>query len=320
GTWAIGGWMWGGTDETESVRTVQAAVDRGISLIDTAPVYGMGTSETLVGRALASDGRRDRVVLATKCGLDWEGGKPYRDARPERIEKELEDSLQRLQTDRIDIYQVHWPDPLVPIEETADAMRRLYEGGRIGAIGLSNFSAEQIDRFRECAPLHVIQSPYNLFERGIENSLLRYAREHDLTTLTYGALCRGLLSGRLTPETRFEGDDLRNLDPKFQPPRFAQYLAAVDELDTLARERFGKRVIHLALAWVLARSGVGVALWGVRHPEQLDPLDEVAGIEFDASTLAEIDGILDTTISEPIGPEFMAPPSRERAPGTTGPT
>lgn len=315
GTWAIGGWLWGGTDEAESIRTVQAAVDRGISLIDTAPVYGMGTSEELVGRALAEGGRRERVLLATKAGLDWRDDRPFRDARPERIEREVEDSLRRLQTDVIDIYQLHWPDPLVPIEETAGAMKRLHDAGRIRAIGVSNFSTEQIDRFREVAPVHVIQPPYNLFERGIEDGVLPYAREHELTTLTYGALCRGLLAGRMNPETRFEGDDLRRFDPKFQPPRFHQYLAAVNELDTLAHERFGKRVIHLALAWVLSRPGVGVALWGARHPHQLDPLADIADIELDASILAEIDRILETTVADPVGPEFMAPPTREQVAG-----
>jgi aryl-alcohol dehydrogenase-like predicted oxidoreductase len=311
GTWAIGGWMWGGTDEAESIRTVQAGVDRGISLIDTAPVYGMGASEDLVGRALAEGGRREQVLLATKAGLGWDGDQPYRDARPERIERELESSLQRLRTDVIDIYQVHWPDPLVPIEETAGVMKNLYNAGRIRAIGVSNFSADQLDRFREIAPVHVLQPPYNLFERGIEDGVLRYARNHGLTTLTYGALCRGLLSGRMAEETRFEGDDLRRIDPKFQHPHFRRYLAAVDELDTLARERFGKRVIHLALAWVLSRPGVGAALWGARHPDQLAPLEDIAGIELDADTLAEIDRILDKTVTDPVGPEFMAPPPRQ---------
>ena len=128
GTWAIGGWMWGGTDETESIRTVQAAVDRGITLVDTAPVYGMGESEELVGRALAEGGRRDEVVLATKAGLEWQGRQPYRNASPARIRHEVEESLRRLQTDVIDVFQVHWPDPMVPVEETAQAMKALNHG------------------------------------------------------------------------------------------------------------------------------------------------------------------------------------------------
>lgn len=310
GTWAIGGWMWGGSDEAESVRTIQAAVDRGVSLIDTAPVYGMGRSETIVGKALADGGRRDRVVLATKAGLAWQDGQPYRDGSRARILREIDDSLRRLRTDVIDVYQVHWPDPEVPIEQTAAAMKELYDAGKIRAIGVSNFSPEQMDRFRAASPLHVVQPPYNLFERGIEADVLPYAREAGVTTLVYGALCRGLLSGRMTLETTFGGDDLRNADPKFQGPRFEQYLAAVDALDRLARERFGKRVVHLALAWLLARPGVGVALWGARRPDQLDPLSEIDDLVLDDATLEEIDGILRAKIADPVGPEFMAPPSR----------
>lgn len=311
GTWAIGGWMWGGTDEAESIRTIRAAVDAGVTLVDTAPVYGMGTSEALVGRALAEGGRRDRVVLATKVGLEWPGNRPRRNATPERIERELEDSLRRLRTDVIDVYQVHWPDPRVAVENTAAAMKALYDAGRIRAIGVSNFSPAQLDRFRAVAPLHVVQPPYNLFERGIEADVLPYAERHGLTTLTYGALCRGLLSGRMRPDTVFEGDDLRRADPKFQAPRLAQYLAAVERLDALARERFGRRVIHLALAWVLAQPGVGVALWGARHPGQLEPLRELDGLLLDEATLREVDAILEAEVTDPVGPEFMAPPARE---------
>jgi aryl-alcohol dehydrogenase-like predicted oxidoreductase len=312
GTWAIGGWMWGGTDEPEAIRTIQAAVDRGVTLIDTAPVYGMGTSEDIVGRALAENHRREEVVLATKVGLNWQGQQPYRDGRPERIAREIDDSLRRLRTDAIDVEQVHWPDPLVPIEDTAGAMKDLLDQGKIRAIGVSNFTTEQMDRFRSEAPLHVVQPPYNLFERGVEADVLPYARANGLTSLTYGALCRGLLTGKMTADQTFEGDDLRNVDPKFQGARFAQYVAAVNKLDALARERFGRHVIHLALAWLLHRPGVGVALWGARHPGQLEPLADVAGIQLDDALMQEVDEILATTITDPVGPEFMAPPTREQ--------
>jgi aryl-alcohol dehydrogenase-like predicted oxidoreductase len=156
--------------------------------------------------------------------------------------------------------------------------------------------------------LHVLQPPYNLFERGIEADLLPYCRKNKIATLGYGALCRGLLSGRMNPETVFDGDDLRRSDPKFLEPRFAQYLAAVAKLDRLA-QRFGKRVIHLAVRWMLDQ-GVTTALWGARRPDQLHPVDEVTGWSLDASAKAEIDGILRETIADPVGPEFMAPPAR----------
>jgi aryl-alcohol dehydrogenase-like predicted oxidoreductase len=309
GTWAIGGWMWGGTDEAESIATIRAAFDHGINIVDTAPVYGFGRSEEIVGKAIEGGRLRSDVLIATKVGLQWDGGKVSRNASRARILQEVEDSLRRLRTDYIDIYQVHWPDPMVTIEETAEAMLTLLEQGKIRAIGVSNFSVLQIERFRRVAPLHVLQPPYNLFERGIETDLLLYCRKNRIATLGYGALCRGLLSGRMRPETAFDGDDLRRGDPKFLEPRFAQYLAAVARLDRLA-QRFGKRVIHLAVRWMLDQ-GITTALWGARHPGQLQPVDEVGGWSLDASDRAEIDRILRETIADPVGPEFMAPPARD---------
>jgi aryl-alcohol dehydrogenase-like predicted oxidoreductase len=312
GTWAIGGWMWGGTDERESVATIQAAFEHGVNIVDTAPVYGFGRSEEIVGKAIAERRLRSEVLIATKTGLQWDGGNVSRNASRARIMREVEDSLRRLRTDYIDVYQVHWPDPLVTIEETAEAMRTLFEQGKIRAIGVSNFSVDQMERFRRVAPLHVLQPPYNLFERDVEADLLPYCRKNKIATLGYGALCRGLLSGRMRPDTTFDGDDLRRTDPKFRKPRFAQYVAAVQKLDRLAQERFGKRVIHLAVRWMLDQ-GITTALWGARHPQQLQPVDDVTGWTLDASAKAEIDRILRETITDPVGPEFMAPPARSMA-------
>jgi aryl-alcohol dehydrogenase-like predicted oxidoreductase len=312
GTWAIGGWMWGGTDEAESIATIRAAIEHGINVVDTAPAYGFGRSEEIVGKALAESHLRARVLIATKVGLQWEQGSVSRNASRARILQEVDDSLRRLRTDYIDIYQVHWPDPLVTIEETAETMRALLEQGKIRAIGVSNFSVAQMERFRRVAPLHVLQPPFNLFERGIGSDILPYCRQNKIATFGYGALCRGLLSGGMRPDSKFNGDDLRRTDPKFQPPRFAQYLAAVERLDGLAQKRFGKWVIHLAIRWMLDQ-GITTALWGARHPGQLLPVDEVSGWEVDAPAKAEIDRILSETITEPIGPEFMAPPARDIA-------
>jgi aryl-alcohol dehydrogenase-like predicted oxidoreductase len=206
---------------------------------------------------------------------------------------------------------VHWPDPLVPIQETADAMRQVFEAGKTRAVGVSNFSLAQIERFRAHCPLHVVQPPYNLFERGIEDELLPHLRAQDISTLTYGALCRGLLSGKMHRASTFTGDDLRLRDPKFAEPRFGPYLDAVRRLDELAKERFGKDVVHLALRWLLDRPGVGVALWGARRPDQLAPLADVMDFRLDDDAMAEIDAILAETIRDPVGPEFMAPPTRE---------
>src|SRR5471030_2799406 len=235
GTWAIGGWMWGGTDEGESIATIRAAFEHGVNVVDTAPVYGFGRSEEIVGKAIAESRLRSNVVIATKVGLQWDGGRVSRNASRARIIREVEDSLRRLRTDYIDIYQVHWPDPLITIEETADAMHMLFAQGKIRAIGVSNFSVGQMEMFRRVAPLHVLQPPYNLFERGIEADILPYCRKNEIAIFGYGALCRGLLSGRMRPDTRFDGDDLRRTDPKFQQPRFAQYLVAVERLDHFAQ-------------------------------------------------------------------------------------
>ena len=221
-------------------------------------------------------------------------------------------SLRRLRTDYIDVYQVHWPDPLVPIEETAEAMQTLFREGKIRAIGVSNFSIDQVERFRRVAPLHVLQPPYNLFERDIEADILPYCRKNKIATFGYGALCRGLLSGRMRSYTAFGGDDLRRTDPKFLEPQFAQYLAAVERLDRLAQNRFGRRVIHLAIRWMLDQ-GITTALWGARHPGQLQPVDEVMGWWLDAPAKAEIDRIVHQTVTDPVGPEFMAPPARSVA-------
>jgi aryl-alcohol dehydrogenase-like predicted oxidoreductase len=307
GTWAMGGWMWGGTDQRESVATIHAALHQGINLIDTAPVYGFGVSEEIVGAAL--ERVRTQAVIATKVGLEWRDGKIYRNATRARIMQEVDESLRRLRTDYIDIYQIHWPDPLVPVEETAEAMRLLYEQGKIRAIGVSNFSVVQMERFRRVAPLHVLQPPYNLFERAVEAEILPYCRANNIVTLGYGALCRGLLSGRMRLDTTFQGDDLRRLDPKFQPPRFAQYLDAVRQLDEFAQRRFQRRVIHLAVRWMLDQ-GISVALWGGRHPDQLEAALGVAGWSLNSADRELIERIVNTAVIDPIGPEFMAPLQR----------
>ncbi|WP_223069189.1 aldo/keto reductase [Paenibacillus caui] len=310
GTWAIGGWMWGGTDEAEAIRTIHEALDLGINVVDTAPVYGFGRSEEIVGKAIAEKGTRDQVIIATKVALNWKDGQPFRDASKERIEQEINDSLARLKTDYIDIYQIHWPDPKVPMEETAEAMRKLHESGKIRAIGVSNFSPSQMQEFQKVAPLHTVQPPYNLFEREIEQDVLPYAREQELTSLFYGSLCRGMLSGRMTMDTQFGGDDLRNADPKFQPDRRSQYLSAVDELNAWVQQAYGKSVIHLAVRWILDQPGSNIALWGARKPSQLDPVKDVEGWHLTQEDFKVIDEIVNKHVKNPVGPEFMAPPAK----------
>jgi aryl-alcohol dehydrogenase-like predicted oxidoreductase len=316
GTWAIGGWMWGGRDEKESIDTIHAALDRGVTLIDTAPVYGFGSSEEIVGQALKQYGRRDRTCISTKAGLAWDGGKPLRNAHPDRIVQEVEDSLRRLQTDVIDIYFIHWPDPAVPFEETARTVDALRDQGKIRVCGVSNFSPDQMERFRSVADLNLCQPPYNLFERQIEIDVMpyckdhgTYCKDHGIALMTYGAICRGLLSGKMTTVRQFGGDDLRKVDPKFQPPRFEQYLAAANRIEQLARDLHDKSLLAAAVRWVLDM-GAEIAIWGGRRPMQMEPIDEVLGWHVSDAFKIGVDRILSEEIQDPVGPEFMAPPAR----------
>jgi aryl-alcohol dehydrogenase-like predicted oxidoreductase len=313
GTWAMGGVQWGGTDDNESVKTIHAALDLGITLIDTAPAYGLGHSEKVVGRAIAERGGRDRIVVATKVGLEQQGNALYRNSTRRQIFNEVEESLTNLQTDYIDLYQVHWPDFSTPYEETAQALLDLKKDGKIRAIGVSNYSIEAMDRFRRVAPLATAQPPLNLFEREATEKIIPWCRANNVSTLTYGALCRGLLTGTIGKDTRFEGDDLRKTDPKFLPPRFAQYIRAVDMLLQFARKNYGKEVLPLALRWVLDQPGVSVALWGARHPGELDPLRDVMGWKLDNAALASMDKMVAESVRDPVGPEFMAPPEKRPA-------
>jgi aryl-alcohol dehydrogenase-like predicted oxidoreductase len=308
GTWAMGGWMWGGTDERESVQTIWAALDQGINLIDTAPAYGSGVSEEIVGKAW-----RPQVCARVRHCHQGRPGNARRQGvsqcDPERICGKSMTPCAACAPTTSTSTRFTGPIRSCPSRKPPRPCARSTILGKIRAIGVSNFSVEQMERFRQVAPLHVLQPPYNLFERAIEAQILPYCRANNIATFGYGALCRGLLSGRMQADTTFAGDDLRGTDPKFQPPRFAQYLAAVRQLDQLARDRFHRRVIQLAVRWMLDQ-GISVALWGGRHPDQLEPALGVAGWKLDAASLRRINQILSTTITDPVGPEFMAPQQR----------
>ncbi|MXV43872.1 general stress protein [Saccharibacter sp. 17.LH.SD] len=306
GTWAIGGWMWGGPDDDNAVRTIHRALDEGVDLIDTAPVYGFGHSEEIVGRALAE--KPNRAFVATKLGLDWKDDKPFRNSTPARIRKEVEDSLRRLRVDTIDLEQIHWPDSKTPIEESARELQKLHKEGKIRALGVSNFSPEQMDLFREVAPLSSVQPPYNIFERHIEKDILPYAKKHHAVLLAYGPLCRGLLTGKMNASTTFPASDLRASDPKFQKENFSHYLAAVDELKAVA-ERRGKSLMVFAIRWVLDQ-GPTIALWGARKPEQISGISDVFGWSLTEEDKKAVDTILARHVPKPIIPSFMAPPER----------
>lgn len=307
GTWAIGGWMWGGTDENTSIKTIHAALDKGVNLIDTAPVYGFGRSEEIVGRALKAYGKRDQVHISTKAGLQWKDNRISRNSSPKRLSEEVDASLKRLGTDVIDIYYIHWPDPKVPFEKTAEYLMRLKEAGKIRAIGVSNYTPEQMEAFRNAADLNFLQPPYNIFEREIEKEIVPYCSKKNISLMTYGALCRGLLSGRMSLDREFNGDDLRKHDPKFQSARFEQYLKAAERISHEARERFDKALLPTAVRWVLDM-GAEIAIWGGRRPDQMDPLEEIDGWHIDEAFKKSVETILAETVKDPVGPGFMAPP------------
>ena len=312
GTWAIGGWMWGGSDERDAIATIHRALDLGINTIDTAPVYGFGRAEDIVGKAIRQIPVSERPYVATKVGLTWRDGKVFRDSRPARLRQEVEDSLRRLGIDHIDLYFVHWPDHQSDFAEAAQTLESLRREGKIREIAVSNFQPRDMQEFLQGAGIAANQLPYNLFERGIEKETLPFCHERRIPIVAYGALCRGLLSGKMTAGRTFDGDDLRRVDPKFQAPRFQHYLAAAGQLDALAH-RLGHSLLGLALRWLLDQPDVGCALWGARRPEQLENLEEALGWHLDADTLREIDDILQKNIPDPVGPEFMAPPEERPA-------
>lgn len=307
GTWAIGGMEWGEVSDGDAIATCLAMFEHGINLIDTAPIYGHGRAEELVGRAMRQHGQRESFYVATKAGLEWNERGVFANSDPVRLRQEFEDSLRRLDTEYVDLYQIHWPDTTVPVEQTAEVLLGLYEEEKIRAIGVSNFSAAQMDAFRKVAPLHSNQPPYNLFERAIDDDVLPYCREHGIAVLTYSSLCRSLLAGRLRLDTKFVEGDVRRVDPKFQPPRFEQYLDAVARLGAYAQERFGKSVLELAARWVLDRPGVSAALWGAKRPEQLNAVDGIFGWKLDDAAMAEIDAIVRESVTNPVGPEYLTP-------------
>ena len=186
-------------------------------------------------------------------------------------------------------------------------LNTLLEAGTIRAIGLSNFSTRQMQQFLQLAPIHTLQPPYNLFERDIEKDILPFTEKSGIVTLAYGSLCRGLLSGKMTLNTQFTGDDLRKSDPKFQQPQFNHYLKAVTALNDFAQTNYNKTILALAIRWVLDK-GHTIALWGARHPEQLANINDAFGWTLDGEAMNEIDSILEQHIATEIGPEFMAPP------------
>ena len=307
GTWEVGGTEWGAVTDEVAVETCLGALERGINLIDTAPIYGNGRSEEIVGKAMRALGRREAFYIATKAGLERNQHGVFSNSTAPRLRAELEDSLRRLGTDYIDLYQVHWPDTRTPIAETAALLAGFQCEGKVRALGVSNFSVAQMEEFRAVTPLASNQPPYNLFDRGIDAEIRPWCERNGVAILCYSPLCRSLLAGRVARGMTFDAKDIRSVDPKFREPRFSQYMTAVERLAAFARQHYGKTVLELAARWVLDRPGITVALWGAKSPEQLDAVAGVPGWKLDESAMAEMDRIVAESVTDPVGPEYLTP-------------
>lgn len=282
GAWAIGGWMWGGTDDNDAITAIQRGIDEGITMIDTAPTYGMGHSETIVGQAI--EGRRDEVLIATKCGVrfDLELERPGfqttdNDGNPitlqgslkkDSIKYELEQSLKRLNIDVIDLYQCHWPDPETPWQETMEAMVEAQEEGKIRAIGLSNVHVSQIEECMRHATIASIQPEYNPLLRIIERDVLPFCIEHEIGILPYSPIAQGLMSGKVGMDREFPEGDIRNTKPWFKPENRKRVLDVLTVLEPIAASHKAT-LAQLTIAWVLAQPGVTSALVGARNADQV---------------------------------------------------
>lgn len=281
GTWAIGGWMWGGSDEKSAIEAIHASIDHGVTTIDTAPVYGMGLSEQIVGKAIK--GKRDKVVIATKCGMRWdteEGSEPWpnqdpkgnpiiirKNLKPASIVHECEQSLKRLHVEAIDLYQIHWPDESTPIEDAWNTMAKLKKQGKVRAIGVSNFNLKQLKTAHSLHPVDSIQPPYSLIRRGIEKDILPFCRENTIGVIVYSPLERGLLTGKHKLHQTFPAGDHRAQKPTFAPEFLTQVLAARSVIKPIA-DQHKITVSQLIIDCTIHRPGITAAIVGARNAAQ----------------------------------------------------
>jgi aryl-alcohol dehydrogenase-like predicted oxidoreductase len=297
GSWAIGGsgWRaaWGPQDDDEAVGAIRRAVELGINWIDTAAVYGLGHSEGLVARALK--GVSERPYVFTKCSLVWdESGEVHNVLKKDSVKRECEESLRRLQTDVIDLYQIHWPNPEEDIEEGWEALAELKEEGKVRHIGVSNFDVSQMERTQKIAPVETLQPPYNMLNRGIEEEILPYCAEQDIGVIVYSPMRSGLLTGKMTRERvrSLPSDDWRRNSSDFQEPRLAKNLELVKLLEKIGREH-GSSPGEVAIAWTLRHPAVTAAIVGGRRPDQVDGIIGAAGFRLGEDELDRIEAFLD---------------------------
>ena len=289
GAWAVGGpsgkFNWGPQEDSESIAAIHAALDQGINWIDTAAIYGFGHSEQVVGQALRD--RRGRALIATKCGRIWDdAGNVDYGLRPASMRRELESSLRRLGVDMIDLYQIHWPDPNTPIEESWGQMTRFVEEGKVRYVGVSNLDVPLLERCEAIRHVDSLQPPYSLLRRDVEPDILPFCAAHGIGVVPYSPMQSGLLSGTFDV-TRLAPGDWRRNNLHFQAPNLARNLALVERLRPIA-DRHDKTVGQLAVAWVLSNPAVTSAIVGARRPEQVAENVGAAGWTLTESELAEI--------------------------------
>ena len=305
GAWAIGGggWAfgWGPSDDDDAIRAMRHAVERGVSWIDTAAVYGLGHSEELVGRLLRELPAADRPLVFTKCGLVWDDADPMTPAKrvlkPESIRAECEASLRRLGVETIDLYQFHWPDETgTPVEESWSVMAKLVEEGKVRWAGVSNFGVELLERCEAIRHVDSLQPPFSLIRRGVAETIIPWCEAHGTGVIVYSPMQSGLLTERWTAErTRtLADDDWRRKAPEFNSPNLERNLALRDALRPVA-ERHGTNVSSVAVAWTLAWPGVTGAIVGARTPEQVDGWVGAAALRLTADDLEEIAAAVEST-------------------------
>ncbi len=301
GAWAIGGWMWGGTDDAAAVRAIQHGIDVGVTCVDTAPIYGFGHSEEVVGKAIA--GRRSEVIVATKCGVRWDleegefsvdtnlsDGTPcklYHNLKAHSIKYECEQSLKRLGVDTIDLYQCHWPDNTTDLGESMEALLELQEQGKIRAIGVSNFSPEMMAQCLKEGIIASDQPRYNALDREVEAEILPFCIEHTVGVLTYSPLAQGLLTGKVTSDREFPQGDQRRDKPWFSRENRRRVLDMLDKVRPIA-EGHGATLAQVAANWVISQKGVTVALVGARNEAQVDENAKAADFKLTCEELATI--------------------------------
>ena len=308
GAWAIGGWMWGGANEADAIRAIHAALDAGVNLVDTAPIYGFGSSEEIVGKAL--QGRRDRAVIATKCGMVTNtklGAPKFRstalgssknghiDVRiynhPDSIRDEVEWSLKRLRTDRIDLYQTHWQDPTTPIDDTMDALLSLKRAGKIRAIGVCNASVAQMRQYASRGPLDSDQERYSMLDRKLEAEQLPYCREHHVAVLAYSPLAMGMLTGKMDPAREFGAGDIRGEQPRFSRENRQSVADMLHEFQPIA-DRNRLTLTQLVIAWTASQPGLTHVLCGARTPEQAVENAAAGNVEMPPAELQAVNEIV----------------------------